>query len=221
MSIMHNLQQLLPEFIFGAEGDNDGDASNEPGEGEGGANESTGGAPKESTHDDADDPKVKGLKSALDAERKRAEKAEKDLKARNKLDEEKALAEKSEIEQMQAKLEKANNNATKLAAGYLNSALTSALEKAARDAGFLDPSDAVLLIKRDALTFEQDQEDPSQVTIDEKSVTAAVKELATRKPHFIGSGTGDGDPTGSGFGGKRTKKQTTADELKSFYPSLN
>ena len=69
---------------------------------------------------------------------------------------------------------------------------------------------------------EQDDDDPSVITIDQKSIAAQVKALSTKKPHFIKTGTEDGEPTGSSFGGTKTPKKTNrSDELKAAYPSLN
>lgn len=223
---------LLPEVIFGAEDDktgqsgsdsgsasgaNDDDSGNDPEKGAGAAGSSSEGE-SGNTHDDQDDPNVKGLKSALEAERALTKKANKELAAFRKIQDDKTLAEKSEVEQLQIRVDKSTERETRLAAGFLKDRLDSAIKTAAKD--FIDTDDALTGVDRSRLTFEQDTDDPSQVTIDIKSIEAAVKNLATAKPHFLKSGTDDGEPTGSQFGGSQRKQQTSADTYKDAYPSL-
>ena len=219
---IEELAALLPSVIFGAEGDDEGSSNNDDGDNSNEGNDGAGSddANKDKVHDDADDPKVKGLKAALEAERKRAAAAEKRAKAAEKEKADRELAEKSDLEQSQVREQRATERAEKLANGLLQRDLNDAIRTAAVAAGFIDPSDAIDGVERAKLVYEQDGEDPTNITIDQKTVEAAVKALATKKPHFIKSGTDDGDPTGSQFGGSRKKKTTTDDELRKKYPAL-
>lgn len=214
--------------IIGAEGDDDsGDQSGDDDGDEGDENDDDASDASEE-HDDADDPKVKGLKTALATERasnksnaKELKRLERELKKAKAAQDEKELEEKSEVEQAKTKATKAEEKATKLAAGLLKRDIDSAIEKAARDAGFIDIDDALSGVDRSKITFEQDEDDPSDIDIDLATVKAEVKGLASRKKHLIRSGTEDGEPTGSTFGGsKRKKGKLDDDSLKERYPSL-
>lgn len=213
----------LAESIFGREGEEDG--ANAP------ANESTddandgvedaGSSSKESSsdgHDDENDPAVKGLKSALAAERKANKEAAKKLKAFEDAEEERANANKSEVEKANAAAEKATTKAAKLASGLLKRDLDAAIKAAAKD--FIDPNDALELVDRSSLVFEQDDEDPTDITIDEKTVIAAVKSLAAKKPHFLKTGTDDGEASGSQFGTQKKQKSKADEAYLERYPSL-
>jgi len=217
------LEELLPAVIFGAEGDDDGS----PGDGESGDDGDAGSSADDDNDDDGqnddDDEKNKdtdGLKSALRKERARANAAEKALKAKTKAEEEAKLAEKTEIEQAQTREQQAKDRAEKLATGLLQRDLNDAIRQAARDLNFIDVDDAVQGVDRSSLVWTQDDDDPTDIVIDTKSVEREVKKLATKKSHFIRSGTDDGEPTGSQFGGSKKKKTTQDDELKKKYPAL-
>lgn len=220
---LETLELLLPAVIFGAEGDDDG-ASTEGNDGDNQSNDDDDAGSddvnKDEVHDDADDERTKGLRSALAKERARANKAEKAAKQAQKEKEERELAEKSEVEQSQIREQKALERAEKLANGFLQRTLNDAIRKAANDLKFIDPSDAIEGVERSGFVYSQDDDDPAEVEIDEKSITAAVKALAAKKPHFLKTGTDDGEPTGGQFGGSRKKKTTTEDEFKKKYPAL-
>lgn len=206
----------LPEWILGAEGEDD--ATNADGDDSG-----DDGSLQDAAHDDADDPKVIGLKTALTQERLSNKQMKAELKELRKLKEEKAareLADKSDLEQALIREEQERNKTAKLAAGLLNERISNAVRTAAQAANFIDPDDAITGVDRASLVYEQDTSDPSVITLDVKSVQKAVKDLATRKPHFVRAGTDDGEPTGGKFGGAKTKRQTDTDTLKSFYPGL-
>lgn len=219
---------LLPEVIFGAEDDDD--KGGKGGESEGGSkeddDEGAGGTEDDDSkeHDDKDDPKTKGLRSALATERANAKAALKKANLLQKEKDERELADKTEVEQVNIKLTKAEERNGKLAAGLLKTRLDSAIEKAARAAKFLDPDDVIGAIDRASITFEQDDDDPSDITIDQASIDKAVKDLATKKPHWISTGTEDGEETGSKFGGTRRKSKDTGktreQELQEIYPTL-
>jgi hypothetical protein len=210
------------QFYFGREGEGD------EGEGEGtddgdvegteGGQEGAGSASEDSSDDDDIDDR-KELKGALANERKARKAAEKRATALAKEKEQADLAKQTSEEQAIARAEKAEQQKEKLAAGFLNRELESAIRRAARDEGFIDPADAIDGVDRNAMNFEQDEDDPSEVTIDTKSITKAVKALAAKKPHFIKSGTDDGEETGGKFGrgGKGDRKDTDYSKL---YPAL-
>lgn len=216
---LDELAVFLPAVIFGAEGETDGageptgDQSNNDGAG---------------SDDDKDEPKddgktdedTSGLKSALAKERSRAAAAEKALKAELKTREARELAEKSDLEKAQINEQKATERAERLSSGLLQRDLNDAIRTAAKAAGFIDVTDAIDGVDRTALSYTQDSDDPTNIEIDAKSIEAEVKKLATKKPHFIRSGTDDGEPTGSQFGGSAKKKTTTEDDLKKKYPAL-
>jgi len=213
---------FLPQSIIGAEDDENGqgaqggdegnDSGEQNGSPQGGAEGSQG-----KGKDEDDDPHA-GLKTALAQERAERRKAEKALEKINKDKEAKELAEKGELEQATTKLQRAEERATKLASGFLRSNLDAAIRSAAAE--FVDPTDAIDGVDRSALSYEQDEDDPSNVTIDQKSVEAAVKKLATKKPHFLKSTTDDGDATGSSFGGGKGRKGDSKQVYAERYPSL-
>lgn len=214
--------RLLPEFILGAEDEGtEGEESEESEETEGEESEETEGEEGEE-HDDAKDEKTKGLRSALAKERAARKAAERAQKKLQKDADDKALAEKSELEQATTKLTKAEQVVEKLKAGYLKREVTSAIEKAATKAGFINIADAVDALKdSDEFSVEQDEDDPSEVNIDLKALEKAVKGLATKKPYLIKSGTDDGEATGSQFGNAGGgKKKDGEKSLKDLYPAL-
>lgn len=217
---MHNKSILhsLPEFISGREEDAGVTPTTEPTV-EQGTSSTT--PTTQSQHEDRDDPNVQGLKSALDKERRRADALEKAAKAREKADEERKLAEQSEIDQARTREQKANDKAQRLASGFLNEKLANAITAEAQLLNFIDIDDALKGVDRSKITFSQDEDDPSNVTIDKDTVKAAVKALATTKSHFIKTGTDDGAPTGSAFGGTKKTKPDEEATLRSMYPSLN
>lgn len=241
MKKLHTYDQLpewlkLAGLIIGAEGDegqdgsqdsgNDSGDDDEPNEsGDSGSDDDT---PEDERHDDADDPKVKGLKSSLAAERaanktnaREVRRLQRELKAATKDQEERELREKSEVEQATAKQQKAEEKVTRLAAGLKRSAIQQAIESAAREAKFIDTDDAVQGVDWDKIDVEQDDDDPSDIVVDTKTVVAEVKALANRKKHLIQKGTDDGEKTGSSFAGGGGKKGKLDDEeLKRKYPAL-
>ena len=224
------LLEVLPEVIFGAEGDESqesasGDSDESSGDDAVKASEDAGSSSEADAsadeHDDANDPKTAGLRKALAEERKARKADAKALKAFQLEKEDRELSEKTEKEQAEIRADKAAEKLTRLAAGYLKTSTDAAISKAAEKAGFLDTDDALAGVDRESLGIEQDDEDPSKVTIDVKAVEKAVKALALRKPHFVKTGTDDGERTGSTFGGSKPRKQSSDDALKAKYASLN
>ena len=213
----------LPEFIFGAEGD-EGDASTEGASSETDPNASTSTDAGSADHEDDEDEEIddddpaKGLKSALAKERRaaKAEKRRADALQREK--EDRDLATKTEVEQAKIREQRATEKLTKLAEGFKRSAIDNAIRAAAKN--FIDPEDAVAGVDRKSITSEQDKDDPSDVSVDTKSVERAVKELAAKKAHYLKTGTDDGEPTGGQFGGSKRKQGTPDEVYKDRYPSL-
>lgn len=160
------------------------------------------------------------LQKALAAERRTTKRLARE-NTRLKATKETKEAEKDEsVEEAKQREQAATARAEKLAAGLLKRDIDTAIKEAARDLKFLDVEDALNGVDRSAIVFDQDDDDPTDIDIDEDTVKAAVKALATRKPHFLNRGTDDGDPTGSSFGGTRKKKQADEEALRAHYPSL-
>lgn len=224
-----SLEELLwwlnpDQLIWGNE--TEGGNSGEEGGGEEGEEESESeeeeSEESEESEDEDDDSKrdTAGLKSALQKERRAAKQAAKDLKAANKRLEELDQKDKSEIEKAKTAQAKADEKVTKLATRLRTQAVDVAIKDAARALKFKDEDDAVSLVSRKDISVEQDEDDPSDIEIDLKSVKAAVKALADRKKHLIDA-EGEGEKSGSKFGGKGGDKQKQTEEsLKELYPAL-
>lgn len=219
-------------IVFGAEGENNGSSdgssdpppssdssANESGNESGSGEDDSGNSGDDSSGDDDGDDREE-LKKALRSERrlrKAAEKERNQLKAASENNEE-----QKEIDKARENETAAQNKVTRLAERLLTTELNAAIRKAARDAKFIDEDDAVNGIARDDLDFDQDEDDPSAIDIDEKSIVDAVKALARKKPHFVRQ-PGDGKKTGSSFkGGQGTPDDQQAREakFKEDYPSL-
>lgn len=161
-----------------------------------------------------------GLKSALQKERQARKNLEKELRGLKSAQEERDNADKSEVDRAKAAEQKAAEKVAALATRLLDSSLNTAITKAATAAKFRDAEDALALINRSDLTFEQDEDNPADIDIDEKSIERAVKALAAKKPHLI-LADGDSDPSGGKFnGGRKDQKPTDEEALKAKYPSL-
>lgn len=166
-----------------------------------------------------------GLKSALAAERaanKQNKADQKELKRLRDLAEANDLKDKSELEKAQAAEKKSADRTAKLAAGLKTTKLDIALESEARALKFINPSIALQLVARDAIGVEQDEDDPSSITINMTELKRAVKKVADDNKYLIDAG-GEGDPSGSRFGGGNKggdKDKLNAEELKKKYPSL-
>lgn len=181
--------------------------------------------------DDSDlaDKDLAGLKDAITKERSNAKDTSKRLKAIEKENAalkraQQAVADKdkTELEKLQKAQAESTTRLASLAAGYLKTRVDAAIEREARAQKFIDPEDAILQVDRSRLEVEQDEDDPSKVEIDGKSVKNAVKALAEKKKHLIGTGEGgDGGSSGSRFGGgNKDKTKATEEELRRKYPAL-
>lgn len=164
---------------------------------------------------------VAGLKSALQKERATAKENAKRLAAFEKAQQEKEDAEKSEIQRLTDQSTRASEKLQKLAAGYRSSKVEAAIIKAAGDAKFTDPTDALRPEVLAAIGVEQDEDDPTRVTVDEDSVKAAIKELAKAKPHYLAQQQKTTAPSGSKFGGNNnTQAPSQEQQLRQLYPAL-
>jgi hypothetical protein len=223
------LTQPIVGFDEG-EGAGSGASSEGAGEGANGAGEGAGegeGSQGTGTEGAGAGEDVSGLKSALEKERNDRKAMEKELKALRKAEETRTAAEKSEIERATDAATKESQKVAKLAAGFRTNAVNEAILKAAGAAKFRDPSDALRPEVLAAIGVEQDEDDPSDITIDEATVTAAIKSLAKSKPHYLLTDDGGKQKqqtpkSGSSFGGSAPQSNLTADEqaLAKRYPAL-
>jgi len=215
-----NLLAMMPSMIVGAEEEEQDDPQSDSKTDPDPSGEDDDPEEDDDPKDDKAGKNTAGLRSALQKERAAAKAAERELKKLKKEKEDRELAEKSELEQAQAKEKTATERAQKLAAGLLKRDIDDAIRRAAEKAGFTDTEDAVNGVDRSTIISEQDDDDPSDIKVDSASVKAAVKALATKKPHWIKQGTEDGEPSGGKFGGskKAPTTETEEDRLRRLYP---
>lgn len=158
--------ELFPLIILGFEEDGSGDSedsSDDQDQNDDGAGSSDS---EEENDDESEDDSEAGLKSALRAERlaartanKELKEAQRKLKQADKREADRLLAEKSEIEQAQARELESKTKIEKLSAGLLQRTLKSAIVEAATQLRFADPQDAVSMVDRDSIVFSQDEDD--------------------------------------------------------------
>ena len=181
---------------------------------------------EEEESEEEEEQNVDGLKSALAKERRERRKNERDLKRLRKLEEDRANANKSEIEKATDEAKKASERATALAAKLRTNAVDTAIIRAARgDLAFADSEDAIALIPRSDLVIEQDEDDPSDIEVDEASVKIALKALLRKKPHLKAGASDDGEVGGAtggkvGSRGTRDTGKFSEEKLKELYPQL-
>lgn len=159
------------------------------------------------------------LEEALRKERRLRKQAERDAKRkRTSQDKQHKDDEDKEAEQ---RITAAEERTKKLARGLLNTRRDQAIMEEARKQGFIDPSDALTDDIRADIDYDQDDDDPSDIEIDEDSVVDAVKALARRKKHLVGSGTPN-TPSASRLRKNRNAPDESTQEatLQSHYPSL-
>ena len=152
-------------------------------------------------------------------EKKARRKAERELQstATKKVEDE----ENEKLTQTQTQLNAEKERNQKLATRLLTKERDDAILAEARTLGFIDPTDALTDDIRKAVEFDQDEDDPSDIDIDENSVKVAVKKLAETKKHLIGA-PNEGEPTGGSFRKKRKGEPGKLDDnkLREDYPSL-
>lgn len=164
-----------------------------------------------------------GLKSALDKERRARKAAEKLARDAQKIIDEAKAKDLSETDQAKDKADKADAKSVKLAEKLKVTAVDNVIIRLAGGLKFRDIDDALQLISRGDIEVDQDDDDPSDVTIDESSVKKALEALAKKKPHLIVA-EGQGEKSGSKFGGggnKKSEKETDDEMLRKNYPALN
>lgn len=176
--------------------------------------------------------KVDGLKSALSKERKARREASKQAKALQreldalkgdkdtKDDKEKSKGEKDKANK---ELDSERQKGEKLAVKFATNAVDTALVKIAGEAKmpqFRDIDDVVRLVDREEIDIEQDEDDPSDVDVDEETVRDALKALAKKKPHLLLGKDEAKKRTASKFNNKKTSKSKTQEELRRKYPAL-
>lgn len=220
------MEALLPYWltddlvIIGAEEDPSGDDGSSEGDGDEGDESDSGDSGGDSSSSDSDGDNLEGLKAALRRERQINRENTRKLNRLERQTKQKTDAEQSELERTKEELASSTTRTQQLAEGFLKVQLDRLIEKAASKAKFRDTDDALRMVDRSLITYDQDDENPSDIDVDEKTVEEAVKKLAAAKRHLITSGTDDGEPTGGQFGTKKGKKPTTEEELQRKYPSL-
>lgn len=177
--------------------------------------------------DGNDDEEVTALRDALRNERRfKREERKGRIKAereRNELQARLAAGTEQEseaIKTLQADLERERKMNERFVSGFATHAVHTAIIAAATKVGFIDPEDALSVAKK--IEVDQDDEDPTQVDIDEALVMSEVKALARRKSHLVGKRVPKEPKPKSGTPrSKRTprKKADTAKYLTD-YPSL-
>lgn len=217
MRIISTLPPWLTEqkIFCGWDGEGENEGNNDDGAGDGDGDGGEGGDESPPKKDSYTEDDVTGLKSALDKERRERKARDKELKELRKLKKEKEdadLAKKGDAEREKTRADKAEEKLSKLAPAFKRDKVERAILAEAGRQHFIDPSDALTLYSEIADEVEQDEDDPSQVTIDEKMIARKVKELASRKKHLVGSGTPDGQKTGSSFNSRTDGGGTTKDE---------
>lgn len=220
--------------ISGREGDEDDEGNDSDDEGNDSGDDGQEDEDQENdkgdSSDNEDDPeKLKArlakADEALKKERKLRREAQRDARAKKRTQAASDDAEEVEDKdkaKLQKKVSASEEKVARLAKGFRTKAIDDAIKDEARKQGFIDPTDALLDSVRAEVDYEQNDDDPSDVDIDFESVEDAVKDLASRKKHLIGSGT-----PGGKSGGKFRKKQGANDDggpnltqLQQDYPSL-
>lgn len=179
----------------------------------------------EDSEDEPDEPEEltaadrAALLEALRKEREARRQYEKKVRQQEQAQREAELAEQGELAQAQAKLQEANQRNEQLLNGIRRDRVNRAIEKAAEKLRFIDLDDALAQTDRQNIQITEDEDE--LFIIDQASVEAAVKALATKKPHLVRVGTEDGGPSGSGFGAKGRKKTgASEEEILERYPAL-
>lgn len=161
-----------------------------------------------------------GLKSALKKERTERRRLDKELKAALKFKEEAESKDKTETDKAKDEATKASARADRLTTRLREQAVDTEIIKAGTKLKFRDLDDALKLINREDIEIDQDEDDPSDITVDVKSVEDALKALAKNKPHLLVA-EGSTERSGSKFaGGKKSQDELDEDALRGKYPAL-
>ena len=164
-----------------------------------------------------------GLKSALQKERRERRKLEKENRRLAAAQKSREDSEKDETTKAKDEASAAQTKAAKLATRLRDTKLDNSIIKLANGMNFVDVDDALRLIDRDAVELDQDEDDPSDIEIDEKSVKVALEALLKAKPHLLKGEQQKPPPPKSGSktgGGEKSKEQLDEEALASKYPAL-
>jgi hypothetical protein len=147
--------------------------------------------------DDFDPERAKALIAKLRGEEKRAKQLEKELAQIRQADEERKLAEMSQLEQLQAKLQKEADARQRLEQEFANQMRKNAVITAAVKAGMHDPDDAVAIL----------------ANVDTENLGDALDTLKKSKPYLFKSSTpGAYSPTNpAGGAGKQSEREILAE----------
>jgi hypothetical protein len=208
-------QSVYP--VFGAEGDDDpsGEPDSDPGTGEGGGTGESDDKPGSETVSREDFLKLKAQLQAADKNKAAAEKKLKDIEDGKKDELTKATERAEELEKQVAQRDK------DLAELRLQNAFLSA------DAGvqWHDNGDALVLAERKGYLADVVGEDG---TVDAKKLATKLKEMASKHPHLVKSGSNDGSsedkpkPPASGTKvGNKTKTSKDEPDLSRYSRFLN
>jgi hypothetical protein len=189
------------------------ETSDEPGEDEGDEGDESEGKESESKSDDTE-----SLKSALRKERMARKRLEREVKRLSA-----ATSNGSEDKEEETKPEvdaERNNREKRLAQKLQKAAVDNLIIKHAGE--FKDANEALALINRTVIEVDQDDDDPSEIEVDEDSVIDAVKALAKKSPHLLLTKEDRKVRSGSSFSKSRRKGSEPSDEeLKRKYRALN
>lgn len=163
---------------------------------------------------------VDGLKSALQKERKDRKRLEKEARELRKFKEDLEAKDSTEAEKAKKEADTSKATNVKLATKLKDQAVDMAITKAAQKFKFKDPDDALAQVTRLEDWVEQDEDDPSEIELDDKAIEKAVKELSEKKTYLL-QAEGETEVTGSKFGGKKTDSDTMSEEqLREKYSAL-
>jgi hypothetical protein len=165
-------------------------------------------------------PDTEGLQSALRKERQQRKQFEKELRQLRALKEEIESKDATETDKAKKAAERAEEKATKLAARLRAQAVDITITKFASQLNFQDINDALVQLQRDSDWVDQDDDDPSEIEVDEAAVEKAVKALADKKKYLLKS-QDEKEPSGSKFGGGKNNSDDMDEEtLRQKYPAL-
>jgi hypothetical protein len=220
---------LQNTIICGRDNDDD-DSGSEDGVNEGDDAEDDGqedegddGSADDGAEGGSESDEAKALRKALNDERRLRRKAERENKQLKRGKDKATEEEKQSLEETREQLTESQTKIQKLAAGFLNKEISDKILAEARKQGFIDPTDALTDEVRTVVRAEadQDDEDPTDIVIDEAVVRSAVKKLADKKKHLVGK-PNEGERSGSKYGSKKgTDDGKTGEKvLEDLYPSL-
>lgn len=174
---------------------------------------------KDSKGEGTPEERMAALEQALERERKLRRTAERDArkaKKTAKAPEQKA----SDDDETKKRLAASETRTAQLAQGFLDNKVEAAVLVEARKQGFIDPTDALIRDVLKEIDADQNDEDPTDVEVDEDSVVDAVKALARKKQHLVGKGTSTVKSGGKFRGKGGEDKGSDEAALIANYPSL-